>query len=338
MEITSGKPADTAGVNQKTARLSWVDMARGFAVLLVMIGHSGAPKILVNWLYLFHIPLFFFLSGYVFKWEKHRDLKQFIRSRCYGLLIPSLTLGAITTLFNLMFSSIDVKTIWFRLLGALIQLRGGQFKMGLWFVTCLFVTELLFWCMMRFLKKPRRVIAALAVCSVVGYLYVQLIGKIVPWSLDVMCISVGFFGAGYFCANNYLAVFDKMSRISLAPLYFAVTASVLFINELLNQKIDMYMDKFGIYPLFYIGAFAGILMAVGVFKALPPLRPLVFLGRNTLAYYAIHIIYFRLFRMFLPFDNWAVDVSLAAILLAPTAVLLNKFLPVIVGKGKTRAR
>lgn len=302
-----------------------------------MIGHSKPPQFLFDWLYMFHMPLFFFLSGYVFNWGKHRDFKQFFRSRCYSLLIPSLILGAILDAFyltmdSLTLGSFDGKVILYNLLGALIQLRGGNFQMGLWFVSCLFTTELLFWCMLYYLKKPHRVIAGLMFFSVVGFLYVQLIGKIVPWSMDVMCIAVGFFGAGYYCRNVYSGWFDKACGWFLLPLYVAVTAAVLLLNRLLHQRVNLYMDEFGSYPLLYIGAFAGILTIVSLFRNLPPLRLLIFLGQNSLAYFALHFILFPLFRLYLPYKNWILFCSLATIIIAPVAMLLNRYLPIAVGK------
>ena len=47
-------------------RIEFVDVAKGIATILVIIGHlSYTPDMIKIWLYTFHIPLFFFLSGFV---------------------------------------------------------------------------------------------------------------------------------------------------------------------------------------------------------------------------------------------------------------------------------
>lgn len=42
-------------------------IAKGLGIILMVIGHSGAPSALVNCIYTFHMPLFFIISGYFFK-------------------------------------------------------------------------------------------------------------------------------------------------------------------------------------------------------------------------------------------------------------------------------
>lgn len=59
-------------------RIEWIDMAKGYGVILVILGHFGLEK-LGYWIYSFHMPLFFFLAGYVFK-EKLK-IKDFVLNK-----------------------------------------------------------------------------------------------------------------------------------------------------------------------------------------------------------------------------------------------------------------
>lgn len=47
-----------------TERLVWIDALRGFAILLVIVGHTSPP--FQKLIYGFHMPLFFILSGFIF--------------------------------------------------------------------------------------------------------------------------------------------------------------------------------------------------------------------------------------------------------------------------------
>ena len=51
-------------------RLEWVDISKGIGILLVIIGHcvyiGGSIH---NWIFSFHMPLFFILSGMFIKDE-----------------------------------------------------------------------------------------------------------------------------------------------------------------------------------------------------------------------------------------------------------------------------
>ena len=54
-------------------REEWIDMLRGFGMLLVIIGHSRCPDVLEKFIYGFHMPLFFVLSGFLFHETKCRQ-------------------------------------------------------------------------------------------------------------------------------------------------------------------------------------------------------------------------------------------------------------------------
>lgn len=48
-------------------RLDWVDIAKGIAIVLMILGHSSLPNTIQNWIYSFHMPFFFFISGVLTK-------------------------------------------------------------------------------------------------------------------------------------------------------------------------------------------------------------------------------------------------------------------------------
>lgn len=69
-------------------RINWIDALKGFGILLVIVGHSGCPAWLLHWLYIFHMPLFFMLSGLMVKESESlrggSGLSENSRD-CYGL-------------------------------------------------------------------------------------------------------------------------------------------------------------------------------------------------------------------------------------------------------------
>ena len=64
-----------------------IDIARGIACLLVVVGHvPTTPSLLHTWIYSFHMPLFFIISGIVL--NTNDSVKEFIKKRCKTLLVP----------------------------------------------------------------------------------------------------------------------------------------------------------------------------------------------------------------------------------------------------------
>ena len=50
-----------------TNRLIWIDWAKALAITLVVFGHTPIEKgnFLQNYIVVFHMPLFFFISGFL---------------------------------------------------------------------------------------------------------------------------------------------------------------------------------------------------------------------------------------------------------------------------------
>lgn len=47
-------------------RQTWVDSLRGFAIILMLVGHSAIGDNSKHLIYGFHMPLFWVISGYLF--------------------------------------------------------------------------------------------------------------------------------------------------------------------------------------------------------------------------------------------------------------------------------
>lgn len=63
-------------VTNRQTRIEWIDIVKGIGLLCVILGHLSAPNQIARILvYSFHMPLFFFISGYLYK---SKDLKKVI--------------------------------------------------------------------------------------------------------------------------------------------------------------------------------------------------------------------------------------------------------------------
>ena len=82
-------------------RILWIDYAKSICIYLVLLGHAHASQPVTDFIYTFHMPLFFFLSGCLFSFEKHPNFKEFAIKRFKGLMVPYLWINLITYLFCL---------------------------------------------------------------------------------------------------------------------------------------------------------------------------------------------------------------------------------------------
>lgn len=89
---------------ENNQRFIEVDMVKGMAIILVVMGHDAAPK--KNLIYLFHMAVFFIASGYVNKLkysQSGKQVKEFICNKLKTLWIPYVIYCAIFILGNNLF-------------------------------------------------------------------------------------------------------------------------------------------------------------------------------------------------------------------------------------------
>ena len=129
-------------------RIEWVDICKAYAIFLVVLGHVLTNEISHVYIYGFHMPLSFFLSGIVFDDSKY-SFNSFIKSRINSIVIPYLFFYLITYLYWLVIES-SYRSFTLKWWEPLIGMLYGSQYMGymdhngiLWFLPCLFVVELL---------------------------------------------------------------------------------------------------------------------------------------------------------------------------------------------------
>jgi len=67
-----------------------ITIAKAFAIMLMVVAHAGIFSPAGHFIYIFHMPLFFFCSGYCFKQKYLSQVRQFIVRRLRGLYLPHL--------------------------------------------------------------------------------------------------------------------------------------------------------------------------------------------------------------------------------------------------------
>lgn len=90
-------------------RVRWIDMVKGFGIFLMVIGHaSGLPENIKLWIYGFHMPLFFILSGYTYGMF---DEKKFKNKGLY-FIVKQKTKSYLKPYFILFFINLTIQTLF----------------------------------------------------------------------------------------------------------------------------------------------------------------------------------------------------------------------------------
>lgn len=146
------------------SRNTTVDIMKGIAILLMVIGHLFKNEALHTFIWSFHVPLFFAVSGYFTK-RTDRSLslfqggKQLVKSMLRRLIVPYFVV-CILLIFWFLVKNVDfLKEKWFDGL----YLYGGRGP--IWFLFELFWCRLTFYFVERIVKNKWWVFA---ICCIIG--------------------------------------------------------------------------------------------------------------------------------------------------------------------------
>lgn len=80
----------------ENARIEWIDFLRGVAILFVLLGHTDVP--FMKYIYGFHMPLFYIITGMLYKYRSNLNDKDYIKRIAKKYLKPYFVLAFINLL------------------------------------------------------------------------------------------------------------------------------------------------------------------------------------------------------------------------------------------------
>ncbi|MCQ2265088.1 MAG: acyltransferase family protein [Bacteroidales bacterium] len=260
-------------------RVGYLDLLKCLGMFIVVSGHIHTNY---GWFSLpihsYVIPLYFLLSGLTFKRNKFPTFSSFLKHRAKTLLMPYFMLSFVTWLlwasYNL-FLHADVNFLMPLLQTFIAQGYGGYLvhNVPLWFVTCLFVIESMYYFIDKLPEKINVLICA--ICAIVGIFLIigpwSSITTKLPWSIESAFAAIIFYCVGNVLTKHYslyeiqnVVVRKKWMAIGV----ILVLTSILVICAHWNGHVSLGSDILGRSPLlFYINAFMGI-VTIGLFAIL----------------------------------------------------------------------
>ena len=258
---------------EKSERNSIVSMVKGIAIVLMVTGHSlPVDNVFRNYIYMFHMPLFFFVSGYCFKEKYLGDWRSFVRRRLRGLWWPFVKYGVPMVLLHNVFCALHVYgppcdvtpyTLPQMAKAVLMQfaMSGAEPLLGAyWFLNTLLGASLLFYACRRVAGRRWTLVLLLA-GSVVCLLLMPRVG-------GMRIVFRMFFAGGYMALGHLFKGFEKFRMIELKNGVVIVALGVVVgVGEIFlpHEMTDATLPT--MLPCMVI-AVAGVLMLWGVCERL----------------------------------------------------------------------
>ena len=279
-------------------RVHWIDIAKGICMLAVIAGHSGREEF--NFVYSFHLTVFFILAGYTLK--KEPITGQYVSGKFRRLMVPFfLTCLAVTVMDVLnsfiLYSNGQIATatnLISRGINRVFFASGGQEYFGpiyfgdaigaIWFLPALFFALLITQFIRNRLHSRVQQMLAAVILAVIAAGSAQIIW--LPFAVQAGAFAVPFILFGVFL--NELRLIDEIFKWW----HYVIFAAVFLVGHFWGYAegfymVSCYMSDWLITPLC---AICSSLAVIGISKGIKKFAPLEFVGRHSLIFLCVHLL------------------------------------------------
>ena len=208
-------------------RIEWIDICKYLGILAIYIGHFGTDAgDAFKFVFTYHVPLFFFLSGCMDTYDKENSYWKYVWKKFKTIMIPyygfAFFIVILQTLALCPLKHTILEWIKIVLLGCI---RDDFFAGNLWFLTCLFVIQILFKLFKYCTPKILTVIFSF-MCVIIYCKYLPDGSFKLPYNIDAALWYIGFYALGFisFPKINQLLNFEKKSSKVLFTCIFVISA------------------------------------------------------------------------------------------------------------------
>ena len=236
-----------------------INIMRALAVICVVIGHSfsatSSPTVLgfiKSFVYCFHMPAFFFISGFLMKEKSIGKSDRFskIKTKFIRLMVPYLFLTLVTVALKMVFGAfannpLNYKTVLFDVLIGRNNPNGG-----LWFLYALFVISAIGILLNNI--DSRIMFGVTFALSILNHLFFHQNGHILAF---ILTYAWFFYGGMMFRTYFY----DKLKNSKLINTIFGrIITAIISVAFLAVAYIKIYLYDFWLLSMFT--ASVGILL------------------------------------------------------------------------------
>lgn len=257
-----------------------VDIAKGIGIILIVWGHTFGACPLFKEIHLFHVPLFFFLSGCFLKTNEKEG--AFIYKKTRTLITPFLFFYT---------TSFAIKTI-------LYYLNGGNtvniptycsslypistINYPLWFIVCLFVSSVIYFSIKKQISSTKVLISVTILLSIVGYILARQGVRLPLYLTQSLLVLIFIYIGDVYYKNKHQYSSKQKIIVSILSTLFLIIGIICHTHTYIEElSIDSN------YLLFFFPALGGSILTLQISEYLSHYKWSSFLA--TLGFYSLFI-------------------------------------------------
>lgn len=281
---------------QNIERKKEFDYARGIAICLVVLGHMTTyPRIARQFIYSFHMPLFFILSGITFSLSQENNTSIFLKKRINSIIIPAYFFELVMYVWQIVKNCFENTysriSLIRRFFGIVLQIGYSDYTGSLWFLFTLFLALMIAHFILVKQKRNFQIVFAF-ICLVSSYLFCNYYNDVyLVWHFEVVPLAVFYICFGYWISK---ILKKKLSRVTLfnSTLVFLGLGFVMFFSFDINFAFDSHSFGNVFTDVATAILFSATIICFSIFlsQGNKTYKILEFIGKNSMSIYGIQAI------------------------------------------------
>lgn len=285
-------------------RIGSFDILKGIGIILMIVAHTYGPNHMIwDFIYAFHMPLFFIVSGYFYKQSLFLET---LKKNCDQILIQYIVLCLIIIILNQVRQPHIIQT----------DIKSAFYGMGPgWFLLAMFMVRLEFRYILKLFPNHYLLISlfiSIGVCITTYYQGILSFLSIFPSLAGLFFIS-----AGYYIKQHL--ILDFINKHSFCMVFIAL---IFWLITSLYGKVELSQCIFKLSIIDFAGSLGGTLL---FFKLSQIIDKHSYFLKNALSFagkYSIVFLFFHCIDYCVPF--WYPIVPyLPSSLLIPTILVIR---------------
>lgn len=269
-----------------------ISVCKGIGIILMVIGHAGCPQLIHDFIYLFHMPLFFIITGFLFKTKYLGTPQDFLKRKISTLYKPYLIFNLIG--LNIVFLNDYIIRNMFnfnqylnRLIKIICFTRQYEIFDATWFLKSLFISNIIVFLLLYIQKKRGLSIRFPIIISllflIIGYLIFIYRGIIIyDLQRELMIPILLMIGI---LLKRYQSLIYSNHLLHIFAFFTLLIASRFFTFEIAGSEI--------VNPIIYlIFSIIGFYLIYSISRKINKSKLIAYIGDNSLSILLLHQIGF----------------------------------------------